>query len=291
MMGLSRSLRDVSKRWGSSLDGLFARLLRRPVFVVGFNNSGKSTLVKGLLQQPGLTPFPGEGNDDLWFPNFYPWWELEVKAPPLWYDPDAFVAAVLESRSDGFLEARAQLGLYQMLRSPAKRVVNDSGMLAALLPDITSTFSDALFIHMVRDGRVVTHLAAEKALSRIEQHPEKYERAGCPTDEVGVLEAHARYWCWILERVAAASERDPKTTMQVRYEDWCCDPDQAVEEIGSFLGLSRIRALNWSPPVRNLNQEALEGVSAGRIAKVEMIQRRHLASLGYSVGPAETHAS
>ncbi|WP_297793861.1 hypothetical protein [uncultured Marinobacter sp.] len=124
----------------------FAKSLKRPVFVVGFNNSGKSSAVLALSRLAGLSIYPGEGNGELWFRGHFPWISSNVSVAPIWVAPNEFIRSVKDTNGHAFERARAQLGAYQWLTGGGNPL-NDSGMLAALAPDITSTFPDAKFIH------------------------------------------------------------------------------------------------------------------------------------------------
>jgi hypothetical protein len=281
--GMSIVIRNLAAKWGPALGRRAASCLRPPVFLVGFNNSGKSTLVEGLAQQPKLALFPGEGNDLIWFRGFYPWWKSDLELAPLWYSPEAFTRAVVDSRSDGFLEARAQLGAYQALRARGETLVNDSGMLAALLPEIIPAFPDARIIHLVRDGRVTSFLAAQKTMSLIAQHVERYRRSGCPVDAPGVLAAQAKYWCWTVERVRKAEARLPDgSLLQVRYEDWCDDPVGTLRSVARFVDAdSHFRIPTWKVPIRNRNVDVLCSMSEADLACIQSIQDHHLRHLGY----------
>lgn len=282
-MGVSRIMRRMAVTYGPTLIGIGTRLLRRPVFVVGFNKSGKSLIVQGLAQQRDLTLFPGEGNDVLWFRGFYPWADAGRVGSPLWHDPETYIRAVLASRGDNFREARAQLGLFQFLRAPRRAILNESGMLAALLPSIVPGFPDAKIVHIVRDGRVVSILAARKCLARIRQEPDRYQAAGCPLTFAGILEAQARYWCWTLDRVGSVEEANPESVMAVRYEDWCEDPCAVTVEICTFVGLrGPFTRPAFDGPIKNQNQEVLDSISTYELSTLQQAQSRHLCRMGYS---------
>jgi hypothetical protein len=282
-MGFSALVRRAAVKWGPAFGSAAAAALRAPVFVVGYNKSGKSTLVAGLAQQPGVTIFPGEGNDVLWFRGLYPWPDAAGAAAPLWHDPDAFVRTAVASRADRFAEARAQLGMYRLLRAPASLLVNDSGMLAALLPELLGVFPDARIVHVVRDGRVVSAISARRTLQRIGEQPERYRAAGCPTGWEAVLAAQARYWCWTLDRVARVAGALPGAVTQVRYEDWCQDPVGVLRAVTAAIGARRsFRTPRWPTPVRNDNAEIMAALTARDLQTITCIQREHLARWGYT---------
>ena len=169
--------------------------------MIGFNNGGKSTIVRTLRRSFNLCVFPGEGNAELWFPGFFPWIESTPPVGPIWSNPGAFVEAVNQTRSDGFRTARAFLGAYQWLYGGSE-ILNDSGMLAALLPDIAPMFPDAKFIHVVRDGRVASYLSARQEWTNIMRSVDRYGAYGVGTDFGNVLRRMSQYWAWSLDRVS-----------------------------------------------------------------------------------------
>jgi hypothetical protein len=282
-MGYSRIARHIALALGPMLARYSRRLLRRPVFVVGFNKSAKSLIVSGLEAQRGLTLFPGEGNAALWFGGFYPWWKLQLPLAPLWADPDAFIQAVVGSRPDGFRVTRAQLGLYQLIRAPASVLVNDSGMLAALMPEILPVFPDAKVVHIVRDGRVVSWLAAKKTMRRISVSPGKYLRYDCPVDFDEVLDRQARYWCWTIDQMEKFANRLPDSVLTVRYEDWCARPMKTLEEIMRFIGLEGpLRSPSWPASIENYNGKDLAGISTEQHRRFIETAGPQLRRLGYN---------
>lgn len=228
-MGLARRL----ARWTPAP---FARRLRDLVFVVGFNNCGKSTAVRVLARHPSLLVYPGEGNGELWFPGFYPWLRSDVPIGPIWTDPQGFVGHVVGGRSDGFRRARAQLGAYQwLMRRP--RVLNDSGMLAALLPDVIDRFPEAKVVHVVRHGAPSSYLTARLEWTAIMRSPRKYVEFGCPVEFPSVLEHMARYWAWTVGRMEAVAASLGERFLELRYEDWCRDPEEYLSRLADFIGL------------------------------------------------------
>jgi hypothetical protein len=284
-VGFSNIARRIAVRYGPALSPLPGTLLRRPAFIVGFNKSAKSMLVEGLARQPGLAIFPGEGNDVLWFRGFYPRPRPD-RAPlaPLWCEPARFVRAVVESRGDRFLEARSQLGLYQLLRAPRSVLLNDSGMLAALLPDVLPAFPEVRIVHMIRDGRVVSFKAALRTLERMRAIPDRYRGSDCPTDVEGIALAQARYWCWTLDRVQEVEGRVPDQVMQVRYEDWCLDPMRVLTDVMRFLGLKAApRQPPWTDRVVNLNHRETAEIPRSLRDSIENVQAVHLERFGYGV--------
>lgn len=229
VMGLARRLPQVAPAF-------WAARLRNPVFVIGFSNSGKSTLMRAIGSLPGVSLYPDEGNSELWFPGLFPWRESRLDVQPIWCDPSRFVAFALERQSAGFLHARAQLGAYQWL-SGSRWLLNDSGMLASLAPDLLARFPDARFVHFLRDGYVSAYITARLEWAAILRSPGRYKAQNCPLDFGTVLERMARYWAWTIARVDTVASRLPGRVLELRYEDWCRQPGTAVKQVSEFLRL------------------------------------------------------
>lgn len=257
-----------------------AQKLTKPVFVVGFNNSGKSTAVNKLVRGTPLNLYPGEGNQELWFPDFFPWIESEVNVGPIWADQSAFLAA-LRSKQDGeFLQARARLGVFQWVKGGGQ-IVNDSGMLAALAPDLIEQFPDCRFVHFIRDGRLVSYLAARLEWSRIMRSPQKYIAHGCPLDFISVLKCMARYWVWTIGRMDAVSSLKPKQVLELRYEDWWGQPRDALAKISHFLDQPLAEEIFPVPEDPDLSQVLLAEISQEELNLLNEVMGNTLEKKGY----------
>jgi len=281
-MERSHRLRSgLPRRLARVAPGSFSRRLRRPVFVVGFNNSGKSTVVRSLQAAPELVAFPGEGNRELWFPGYYPWVELDLAIPPLWYDPQRFIESVVASRTDGFQSARAELGAYQWI-SGARRILNDSGMLAPLLPDVVHRFPDAQVVHFVRDGRVAAYLSARRHWSLMQRSPDRYLEHGCSLRFRDVLQRVARYWVWTVERMDELARSGAVPVLRVSYEDWCADPGHVLRGITAFLGDDPSRITADPEPRTSMNPGVLAEFSDEEERIVMEVAGAKLVELGYA---------
>jgi hypothetical protein len=282
---IRQSLRKTVLKLGGALGGAFPDRPRRPIFVVGYNNSGKSLIVTFLTRTPHVKLFPGEGNDTLWFRGAYPWVQLQTPTPPLWFSPERFLDYALRSRSTDLVTARHRLGLYEALRARSQRVVNDSGMLAALAPMLLERFPDAQIIHVVRDGRVVSALSAWKTMGLIDRYRERYKSSGCPTDLPGVLLAQARYWTWTLDRVGECKEMAPGQVLEVRYEDWCAQPQAFLRRICGFLELPEdVDLADSVEDIADQNPQVLSRIPHDQLRSITAVQTVHLERYGYETG-------
>ncbi|MGM0767444.1 MAG: sulfotransferase [Pseudomonadota bacterium] len=215
----------------------FAQKLCEPVFIVGFNNSGKSSAVRALGHLTDLNVYPGEGNAELWFRGHFPWISSSAPVAPIWVAPDEFIRSVKDTNGQTFERARSQLGAYQWLTG-GRNLLNDSGMLAALAPDIAQTFPDGKFIHFIRDGRLASYITARLEWSKIIRSPGKYIEFNCPIRFRDVLRKMAQYWVWTIQRMDLLAETLPGSVLELRYEDWWQNPEPMVNAVGDFLQLS-----------------------------------------------------
>lgn len=236
-MGLARRLARYAP-------GLSARQLKNPCFVVGFNNCGKSTLMSIAHRDLGACLYPGEGNGELWFPGFFPWLTVAEGTPPIWHGPEAFIERALEARPDpNFFQARAQLGAYQALcRAPS--LVNDSGMLAALLPRIHPHFPDARYLYVKRDGIVSAYLAARREWIIMLRSPGKYMQYQCSLDFEDVLQRTARYWAWAQMQVEQVRQQAPDAVLNLHYEEAFQNLEETLEQLCHFFDLEPRRSLS-----------------------------------------------
>jgi len=224
----------LCRRMARNFPEYCSKKLQAPVFIVGFNNGGKSTIVRQLINTSSMSLYPYEGNKELWFRGFYPWAEAQPDVGPIWHNPEEFVSAVLATRDDDFLLSRAYLGAYQLLVG-GDSIMNDSGMLGALLPEILSVFPDAKFIHVVRDGRVASYLSARREWCNMMRSPANYQKKGCSLDFQDVLGRMINYWSWTEGRINSVAEKVPGQVYKVRYEDWCNSPDEVFSNLREFV--------------------------------------------------------
>jgi hypothetical protein len=273
-LGLARRLCRVSPR-------LFANRLTDPVFVVGFNNSGKSSAMQFLEALGEACQYPGEGNADLWFRGHFPWIDSPVSVAPIWAAPEEFIRSVKDTCGNSFKHSRAQLGAYQWLVS-GSNLINDSGMLAALAPDITNDFPDAKFVHFVRDGRLASYITARLEWSRIIRSPGKYIEYDCPLRFSEVLRKMAEYWAWTMRRMDEVSSTMPGSVLEVRYEDWWSNPEPMIESVARFIGVPPPVASKSYVPKTDLTQHLLSEMPDDELAMVEGIVGPTMRGKGYS---------
>lgn len=93
------------------------------------------------------------------------------------------------------------------------------------IPAIKRQIPDALFIHVIRDGRDVAC-----ALNR-----KKFIRA-FPWDRNHLLYVCALHWMWKVKTGRGYGQAIGPDYMELRYEDLALDPEEALAKIGAFIG-------------------------------------------------------
>lgn len=257
----------------------FGGLLNQPVFVVGFNNSGKSTAVDLIRRFDDVRVYPGEGNSELWFGRHYPWIGSSVSVPPIWFSPETFIQSSKAACGSSFHHARSRLGAYQWLVGGAA-LVNDSGMLAALAPDILDDFPDAKMIHFVRDGRLASYITARLEWARMIRSPARYVESGCSLCFNDVLRKMAEYWVWTMARMDEVAVSVPGSVLELRYEDWWPDPAPMVKKVGEFIDLPVPERGVYSSKM-DLTQHLLGEIRPDELAILDDVAGSMLAAKGY----------
>lgn len=282
-MGLSESeftFRIARKTWRFA-PGYFRNKLTDPVFVVGFNNSGKSSAINLVKNIDGLCVYPGEGNAELWFRGHFPWIDSHAPVAPVWVAPDEFIRSVKDARGNSFKASRAQLGAYQWFVG-GNNLLNDSGMLAALAPDIIKEFPDGKFIHFVRDGRLASYITARLEWSRIIRSPAKYIEYDCPLRFSEVLRKMAEYWVWTMKRMDEVTSALPGSVLELRYEDWWSDPALMVDSVARFIGASA-PSDTAIPPKKDLTQHLLSEIPDDELLMLREVLGPVMQEKGYSL--------
>jgi len=258
-----------------------SRQLHDPIFVVGFNNGGKSRLVSLLEKELVACTYPDEGNAEFWFRGYFPWAEKRPDFGPIWSDPDKFISKILPMHSDSFMRSRAYLGAYQWLMG-TQNIINDSGMLGAISPDMFSSFPNAKFVHVIRDGRVASYLSAKREWCNIMRIPEVYQSRNCPIKFQDVLSKMINYWAWTVNRVQSIKAIAPDKVYEIRYEEWCKDPTQIFHELVSFMGIESKSSTDLSKlNLTNMNQLIHEEFTLQDLTTMSESAGKTLAQLGY----------
>lgn len=219
----------------------YAGVVHQPVFIVGFNKSGKTLLKNILSTHPEIISYPGEANE-LWHPHLYPWHRSDLSVPPIWIDPHRFVERSLADWTPQYRMAiKARFGAYQKLSSKRVLLV-DSAMIAFMLPNLVELFPEARFIHFYRDGRVSSYITSKKEHSKFLKHRAIYQRAGfCFEHFADVASSIASYWAATMAEIkqqrTEIAGAGKNSLLELSYEEFCANPYDCLERILAFLDI------------------------------------------------------
>ena len=93
------------------------------------------------------------------------------------------------------------------------------------IPVIARTVPNALFLHIIRDGRDVAHSMNTKGFIR-----------PFPWDKQRSLLVATMHWKWKVERGRQYGRQIPHRYLEIHFEDLVCRPKKTVAEIGRFIG-------------------------------------------------------
>lgn len=160
---------------------------------------------------------------------------------------------------------------------------------------LSSIFPDALFIHVIRDGRAVVRSlmnvefwrdswqmsrpAWENGLS--DEQLERWRSSGRSSLALAALQ-----WVAVIERARdEASAIAPQRYAEVRYEDFVTDPKQTIAAAIEFLGLqpsAQVDAyLRERVSLRNMNYQWRESFSDAEVGALGEIMGEWLDRFGY----------
>jgi LPS sulfotransferase NodH len=209
-----------------------------PVFVVGCPRSGTTLLYNMLLSSGNFAVYLAESNVfNLLLPRFG---DLSIstnreKLMDAWLQSKLFRASFLDAediRTEVLSQCRnggdfLRIVMQAVARSQGVQRWADNSpeeLLHALV--IKAALPDALFIHMIRDGRDVS-------LS-LDARPHKWIRP-FSWDHKNSLLVTGIFWEWMVERGREQGRQLGPDYLEVRFEDLQADPQTTLHKIGDFI--------------------------------------------------------
>lgn len=209
--------------------------MKRPVFVLGCARSGTTLLYSMLLAAGGFAVYRKETHFYDLLPRFP---DLTTdgsrqrfmkeflrgylgKLPGMEVEPFARAALEQCTNSADFLP-RFMDGIARDQR--AERWIEATPAHLLHMDEIKTAVPDALFVHVIRDGR-------DCAMSNASQG----WIATLPWDKSRTLGVAALYWEWMLRRGRAFGSANPDRYLEVRFEDLMADPRATLARIGRFI--------------------------------------------------------
>jgi len=271
----------------------------RPVFVIGCHRSGTNLLYDTLLSSGGFAVYRGYMPVyKMLLPRFGSLGKLANRERTMnaWLRSKGFrrsglnaeeltVRILNECRSGGDF-IRIVMSKIARSQNVARWAVYDPDNLL-YIPSIKADIPDALFIHIIRDGRAVAlSLSTMRGFKPL--FWERKAKGLAPT---------ALYWEWMVRTGRQYGNRFPSDYIEVRYEELVSEPRAALKRLGDFLdhdldydriqkaALGRLRQSNSSfqdeeaqPCPVNRWREKL---SNNELAAVEAMVGEYLEELGY----------
>jgi hypothetical protein len=275
----------------------------RPVFVMGCHRSGTNLLYDTLLSAGGFAVYRGYlPIYKMLVPRFGGFARLanRKKAMGAWVRSKGFRRAGLdaeqlttrvlaECHTGGDFIRIVMSELASRQRATRWAVYDPDNLL--YIANIEADIPEALFIHIIRDGRDVA-LSLSK-MGGLKPLPWNRQAQG--------LLASALYWEWMVRRGRGYGHGIPENYVEVRYEDLVSEPRATLRTIGEFLdhdldydriqraSLGRLREPNSSfsegndfDPVNRWRNK----LSSHELASIEATVGAYLGELGYPLSSA-----
>jgi hypothetical protein len=280
-------VQGAARTLAKAAPGFFAGRLKRPFFIIGSARSGTTILVDTLASHRQIATFPGEANR-LWHPHTYPWSTSPYRdrIPPLWVGPRRFTRFSLEHRSeDETRYLKAVFGAYQFLLGK-DFFLNKNAMIAFMIPFVLEVFPGARFIHILRDGLAVAFSYARKEWKKKEAHLPVYREKGMDISFEEALGVCAVSWKKHIEEIEKEKENldlvGRGLLHEVRYEDFCSDPRQVLDELSEYMGIDPhgFREKTFSH-IRNMNFKYHEALTEDTIRELRETMSPTLHTKGY----------
>ena len=275
---------------------------RCPVFVIGSPRSGTNLLYDTLLSSGGFAVYRGRlPVHQVLIPRFGRLDRLEnrKKMMAVWLrckdfrrtelDRDELTAKILENCCSGGDFVSIIMNEVARKQQAARWAVYDPDTVV-LVATIKREIPDALFVHIIRDGRDV----ALSLRNRSEFNPFPWRHR--PSS----LEETALYWEWMVTKGRLSGSQIPDDYIEIRYEDLVKDTRPTLKTLSQFLdhdldydriqaaGLGAIRKTNSSFPEEdaagtfNPVQRWKKRLSHDQVSALEWYVGNTLDALGYA---------
>jgi hypothetical protein len=208
---------------------------RRPIFIIGSPRSGTTILAWSLAQHSELWT----SEETVIIEHLYARGHVDdafnaVTAPPLknWLKT--------EGVSEDELLRNLGIGMNALMssRSGGKRWIDHTPSYTLIAELLSRMFPDALFLHIVRDGRQVVESMMHFVDAMQAESREARIAGGYVPPWAGDFAVAAATWSHFVDTAANFVDQDPDRCMTVRLEELAADPEGSFSEILRFLQVS-----------------------------------------------------
>lgn len=251
--------------------------LERPIFIIGCPRSGTTVSEHLFALHPDIADLSEA--PEIWDPRHY--WNFEA-------DHD-WMAGDVRPEDAARLHARFE---YHRRWEGKARFINKYPRSSVRIDYIRAVFPDAVFIHVIRDGRAV----AASMLAFIGRSPRRQRglmpfchppewRTLVRTDK---LEQVALQWQAIISTILSKRSELGPAYYEFKYEDLCQEPRRVLGAAFRFAGLRADDQVLARLPERldSQNYKWKTQLSPEQIKRVTHIQAPALEELGYPLSPS-----
>lgn len=184
---------------------------------------------------------------------------------------------------------RFLLGFYTKLLKK-KRFVNKHPQNSLRIIFLKEIFPDAIFIHILRDGRAVVQSNVMQVKSYWYRQTIPFGSFPKPPDwrkyvHLNLIKQYSHQWVDIIEyiRNKAKKQISEKNYIEIYYEDFCKDPHDILQKVDNFCGLSinSREYKNIPNTFHSSNFRWKDLLSDKEIEEIELIGKELLEKLNY----------
>ena len=250
-------------------------ILKEPIFMIGCPRSGTTISVNLFARHPWVANWSEAGR--VWDPAGY-------------HDPSAdHCWDVDRVTGEAARRLHSRFEWYRQLHKK-RRFINKHPRNSVRIDYIRAIFPDALFIHVIRDGRAVVN----SIVKRIERDPERQRfpfgdfckppqwRQYLRDDPI---EQAALQWREITAYILGKRSELGDRYYEFKYEDMCLRPREVFAAAFEFADLpAGDEFLAMIPEsLKNMNYKVEEELSPAQIATINAIQKELLDRLRYPI--------
>lgn len=289
--------------------------ISKPIFIVGSGRSGTTILYNMLSTHPELAWFSNYSDKFLNFPGiaalhnildlpfignyidrniinnrFSKFSVRPVEAENIYHSHCGFEKSRKTTKKDLKEETETKfkrLIRYHLSLTGKSRFVSKQTSNNQRLALIDSMFQDAMYLHIIRDGRAVT-----RSLLNVDWWDDVilWEREGRvrnlkTREDLNELQLAASHWKRNVQEILTQKVQFEDRYMEFRYEDLCANPRKIITSILDFTGLKkRDDFINMVPgELPNRNFKWKDEFSDSQKEKLDNHIGDYLSKLGYDV--------